>query len=39
VSCDEWPGVTDAVAALTDAFGNAYVKYTGGGCYAIFVPI
>jgi hypothetical protein len=27
------------MAALPDAFGNAYVNYTGGCCYAIYVPI
>jgi hypothetical protein len=39
VNYDEWPGVGDAVAALREAFGNAYVEHTGGGCFSIYVPI
>lgn len=39
VSYKEWPGVDEAVAALTEQFGNAEVIHTGGPCYSIQVVL
>lgn len=39
MSYGDWPGVTEAVAALQAAFGTAYVEHTGGGCFSVYVPI
>lgn len=36
---DHWPGVDEAVAALREAFGLAYIEHTGGDCFSIYVPI